>query len=206
MKVQTNHLYNRVVKILKEDEFKESLEIMQKGMFDELARHIADNIIIDKISNEELRAEIRLYFENYYEDDIETGNTTKKENSSGAIIDFSNYNEYMDRFLILFEQLDLPTDQRQELHNSVASINNYGAYLITLCRCLSDAIYNSVDLATANIIMANAVQTMNDNAKEHMREFKQQMQREDNKGNIEAGSLGEYAKSESNVINFKTNK
>ncbi len=191
-------LRNRIIKMMEEEEFKDNANILRQGAIDDFANSIVKNLMVKKISNEDLRNEIRNAFKKYFEADIEVdfvGSDASKDNNDG----FKEYNEYLDRFKVLFTQMDITSEQKSELFNIVASINNFGMYYVMLFRSLSNAIYDTVDPATANIIISRAAKQIGTQTEEMFRtaEDMSTVEQEQTKKQYPSDSKGQ-------VIDFKT--
>ena len=148
-------LHNRLIKLLNEEEFKENTEIIKQGAVDEFADSIIKKLVGQTINNDELRDAIRSAFKTYFEEDIEV-DFVKANSSDSSYNGLNEYNEYLDQFRVIFTQIEAPQEQKTALFSAVANINNFGMYYLMLFRSLSSAIYDSVDPATANMIMARA--------------------------------------------------
>ena len=191
-------LRNRIIKMMEEEEFKDNANILRQGAIDDFVNSIVKNLMVKKISNEDLRNEIRNAFKKYFEADIEVdfvGSDASKDKNDG----FKEYNEYLDRFKVLFTQMDITSEQKSELFNIVASINNFGMYYVMLFRSLSNAIYDTVDPATANIIISRAAKQIGTQTEEMFRtaEDMSTVEQEQTKKQYPSDSKGQ-------VIDFKT--
>lgn len=191
---------SKVLGILKEEEFSDIISKISEQVCSDIASDIVNQTIHKDVTDDEIRNDIREYFADYFISDAE-----KIKNISDNIQDnseydqFGVYNEQMDRFNVVFKNLDLPKDQKKELFDSVVSISNYSAYNLMLLRTLSNAIYNTLDGKTANDIIQKALFGVSEETILMMEEIG------DNK-ELQKVEPSEEKRQTSNVIPFSSHK
>lgn len=156
-------LKNRILQILEEDEFSDSLKLFEKNIYDDLAIDIGQNID-DSISNDNLRNVIRDYFEKYSDVDINDFDVYMEKKSDENLGMFGMYDEVIDKFLQVLSGLNIKESDKDQIFKAVADISNSRLYYFMLIMSISDAIYNNLDKETADKIMYEATQSVNKSA------------------------------------------
>lgn len=143
--------------MLQEEEFKDNLDVVKEQIYHDISKDIAEGIIVKKISDEDLREEIRAYFKDFFDEDIKDFEEMSQNVTAQDYNEFGQYNEYVDNFRIVFDSLNLPPDKKEELFNAVASISNYSVYNLMLLRSVTNAIYDTLDKETSDKIFNKAI-------------------------------------------------
>ncbi len=150
-------LKSRISKILQEEEFSEALTLLKEQLIKDISQDINDRIIVKKVSDEEIRDEIRGYFTELFDDNIENIEEMTHNISTEDYNKFGTYNDYVDRFRVVFDSLNLPQDKKEELFSAVASISNYSVYNLMLLRSITNAVYDTLDKETSDKIFNKAI-------------------------------------------------
>lgn len=150
-------LKTRIYNMLQEEEFKDNLDVVKEQIYHDISKDIAEGIIVKKISDEDLREEIRAYFKDFFDEDIKDFEEMSQNVTAQDYNEFGQYNEYVDNFRIVFDSLNLPPDKKEELFNAVASISNYSVYNLMLLRSVTNAIYDTLDKETSDKIFNKAI-------------------------------------------------
>lgn len=143
--------------MLQEEEFMDNLDVVKEQIYHDISKDIAEGIIVKKISDEDLREEIRAYFKDFFDEDIKDFEEMSQNVTAQDYNEFGQYNEYVDNFRIVFDSLNLPPDKKEELFNAVASISNYSVYNLMLLRSVTNAIYDTLDKETSDKIFNKAI-------------------------------------------------
>ena len=191
---------SKVLGILKEEEFSDIISKISEQVCSDIASDIVNQTIHNDVTDDEIRNDIREYFADYFISDAEKiKNISDNMQDNSEYDQFGVYNEQMDRFNVVFKNLDLPKDQKKELFDSVVSISNYSAYNLMLLRTLSNAIYNTLDGKTANDIIQKALFGVSEETILMMEEIG------DNK-ELQKVESSEEKRQTSNVIPFSSHK
>lgn len=153
-------LKNRILQLLEEDEFGDSLKLFEKNIYDDLAEDIGQNVD-DSISNDNLRTVIRDYFERYSDVDINDFDVYMEKKVADNPGMFGMYDEVIDNFLQVLSSLNIKESDKDQIFKAVADISNSRLYYFMLIMSISDAIYNNLEKETADKIMYEATQSLN---------------------------------------------
>lgn len=153
-------LKNRILQLLEEDEFGDSLKLFEKNIYDDLAEDIGQNVD-DSISNDNLRTVIRDYFERYSDVDINDFDVYMEKKVADIPGMFGMYDEVIDNFLQVLSSLNIKESDKNQIFKAVADISNSRLYYFMLIMSISDAIYNNLEKETADKIMYEATQSLN---------------------------------------------
>ena len=153
-------LKNRILQLLEEDEFGDSLKLFEKNIYDDLAEDIGQNVD-DSISNDNLRTVIRDYFERYSDVDINDFDVYMEKKVADNPGMFGMYDEVIDNFLQVLSSLNIKESDKDQIFKAVADISNSRLYYFMLIMSISDAIYNNLEKEAADKIMYEATQSLN---------------------------------------------